>query len=256
MTFLWATRIPKTSAPSLVSLMPFIGVRVAEVDDQIWITGEATSEAEKLRINACLKQIAGAVRFDRLADDQLIESGNTLPSTRLPSLGEMDWDLLTDWITFRFPSASLVGAITDKAAIEFVRRSSPLANESLEPSILLCRIEALVAWADLASKHRIRRLSFACNPTGTVIVRGTPLPLIRGVTFVEHDQIAIESGHSWSPAVSIETLKEILKVDDSQLLLCQAGKPIQTIQQHDFVAATRAGIRLTGNQFGSTREAL
>ena len=256
MSSLWATSIPKTSAPYLVSLKPFAGVRVTEVDDRIWICGEATSEAEKIEIDACLKQIAGAIRFDRLNDDQLIETGKTLPSTRLPNRAELEWDLLIDWITFRFPSASLAGTIADTAIIQFVRRSSPQANDSKEPSILVCRIEALVAWADVASRHRIRRLSFACNPTGTVIVRGTPLPSIRGTTFVEHDNIAIESGLSWSPAVSLKTLKEILRADDAQLLLCQSGKSIQTIQQQSFVAATRAGIRTTGLQFDLSREAL
>lgn len=249
MAFLWATLIPKTSAPCLVSLKRFAGVRVAEVDTQIWIIGEATSQADRIEIDACLKQISGAVRFDRLPDDQLIQSGSTLPSARLPDIGELHWSLLKEWITFRLPPASLVGAISDTPAIEFVRRSSPHANESQEPSVLICHIDGFVTWADQASKHRIRRLSFACNQTGTVIVRGTPLPSIRGINFIEHDQIAVESGHSWSPAVSLETLKEILNVDESQLLLCQAGQPIQAIQRNDFVAATRAGIRATGNQF-------
>ena len=249
MTYPWATSIPKTSAPCLVSLKPFFGVRVTEVDGQIWIKGEATSEAEKLNIDACLKQISGAVRFDRLSDDQLIETGNKLPSTRLPDRSEMDWMLLTDWFTFKFPLTSLVGTVSDSAAIEIVRGSSPHANQSLEPSLLICHIKAFVAWADQASEHRIRRLSFACNPEGTVIIRGTPLPSIRGTSFIAHDQIAVESGHSWAPAVSVETLKQILRADVTKLLVCQAGKSIQTIEQTDFVAATRAGIRSTGNQF-------
>ena len=255
MTFSWATSIPETSAPYLVSLKRFEGVRVAKVEEQIWITGQAASEAEKIEIDACLRQISGAVRFERLPDDQLIELGNALPSTRLPKLAEMDWSLLADWITFKLPLASLVGSISDSAAIEIVRRSSPHANQSKEPSLLICRIEAFVAWADQASEHRIRRLSFACNPSGNVIVRGTPLPSIRGTTFVEHDQIAIEAGHSWSPAVSLDTLKQILKVDGSQFLLCQFEKSIQAIQQDDFVAATRAGIRSTGDQFQISQEA-
>ena len=256
MTFAWATSIPKTSAPSLVLLKPFAGVRVAEVDGQIWITGETSSETEKIKIDGRLKQISGAVRFDRLPDDQLVESGSTLPSTRLPDLSEMEWTQLSGWITFKLPLASLVGSIDSSATIEIVRRSSPHANETLEPSLLICQIEAFVVWADQASEHRIRRLSFACNSSGTVIVRGTPLPSIRGKTFVTHDQIAIEAGHSWSPAVSLDTLKQILGLDGSKLLLCQTGKSIQTIDQHDFVAATRAGIRTTGNQFQISQQEL
>ena len=248
MTFPWATSIPKTSASCLVSLKHFAGVRVAEVDDQIWISGEAASQAEKIEIDACLKQISGATRFDRLADDQLIKSGSTLPTTRLPKLGETAWSPLNEWLTFQLPPASLAGTISKAATIDFVRRSSSHANESQEPSVLICHINEFVAWADQASKHRIRRLSFACNSTGTVIVRGIPLPSIHGKTFVEYDQIAVESGHSWTPTVSLNTLKKIFRVDDSQLVLCQAEQPIQTIQRDDFVAATRAGIRATGDQ--------
>jgi len=254
MAFPWATSIPKTSAPFLVPLMHFAGVYVMETNDRIWIQGEAASEKEKLKVDACLQRISGAIRFERLPDNQLIQSGNTLPSRRLPELSLTAWILLTDWIAFQMPLASLVGKIDASVSIEIVRRSSPLANQTKEPSILICRIEALVAWADHASEHRIRRLSFACKRDGTAIVKGTPLPSVRGQSLVDHGQIAIESGYSWSPAVSIETLKQIFRVQKSQLLLCRSGKSVQAIELSDFAAATRAGIRLTGKQLENLSE--
>jgi len=253
MEFSWATSIPKTSAPFLVPLKRFSNVRVTEIDDRIWLQGEPVSQNERQDVDVCLQQISGAIRFDRFADDQLVPSGNTLPSSRLPQLPEDAWVSLTDWITFRLPQASLAGATSDFAKIKIVRQSSPHANQTQQPSILLCGIEEFVTWANRASDHRIKRLSFACNSEGTVIVRGTPLPSLRGRTFIDHDKIAIETGHSWSPAVSINTLKQILHGDDSQLLLCLSGKEFRAIDLHDFVAATRAGIRVTAKKFGTAQ---
>ena len=254
MEFSWAVSIPKTSAPFLVPMKRFSNVRVAEVDERIWLQGEPSSQKERLEVEACLQQISGATRFDRLVDGQLVPSGNTLPSSRLPELSGDDWVLLNDWITFRLPDASLPGMIDDHAKIEIVRRDSSLANQTQQPTILLCHIKELVAWANRASEHRIGRLAFACSTQGVVVVRGTPLPSLRGKTLVDYEGVAVEAGHSWWPAVSIATLKEILCVNDSQLLLCQAGKEFQAIELGDFVTATREGVRATGEKFKNSQK--
>lgn len=249
MDFSWAASIPKTSAPFLVPMKRFSNVRVAEVDDYIWLQGEPVSQKERLDVEECLRRISGALRFDRRRDGQLVPSGMTLPSSRLPQLTEGGWAFLTDWITFGLPESALPGTVDNLAEIEIVRRNSSYANQTQQPTILVCRIQEFVAWADNASAHRVGRLSFACNHQGVVIVRGKPLPLLPGKTFVDYEQVAIETGCSWWPVFSIDTLKGILRLGDSQLLLCQPGEKFQSIELNDFVAATRAGIRATGKKF-------
>jgi len=142
----------------------FCEVRVLETTDLIWLCGEATTQNQKTEIDVCLQQISGAVRFDRLPDGQLIQTGHKLPSCCLPEQPGSAWILLTDWIAFDLPQTSLVGISSETTTIEIVRQPLPKSTDEIrEPSILRCSIEAFAAWADRASEHRIRRLSFACN---------------------------------------------------------------------------------------------
>ena len=232
-------------------------MRILETADLIWLYGEASTQNQKNEVDICLQQISGAVRFDRLPDGQLIQTGHTLPSCCLPEQPDTDWVLLTDWITFDLPQASLVGLADKTTTIEIVRQPLPKSTDEMrEPSILRCSIKAFAAWADGASEHRIRRLSFACNQGGDVILRGTPLPSIRGKVYIDYGEIAVEAGYSWAPAVSINTLKQILDGSDSQLLICESDEPWQAIDMDNFVAATRVGIRSTHRQHNSSQETM
>jgi hypothetical protein len=128
------------------------------------------------------------------------------------------------------------------------------STEEREPGLLLTTLEDWIGFALSAPEVRLRPLQFAMNETGQVLVRGEPLPPLRGRRFVAHGNIAAPAGFAWQPAVSATVLARLLAVGDNDLALLYEDGTFCRVQAEQFVQASRAAVRETMSEVETKRE--
>ena len=74
----WAVRLPPNGVASATGLRLEPGIEVLEHDDGLWLRGPDCDE----RLEARLRTLPGAVRYDVLPDGQLLPMGKRLPRGR------------------------------------------------------------------------------------------------------------------------------------------------------------------------------
>lgn len=112
-------------------------------------------------------------------------------------------------------------------------------------SILVTSFSEWSEYAVTMPDVRLRRWQFAVSSNDTVIVRGAPLPSIRGQQFREIGDVAIPLGWACSPAIEGPVLTRVIGVDVGDLAVLSPHGTVQWIPGDAFVAATRSAIRLT-----------
>jgi hypothetical protein len=143
-------------------------------------------------------------------------------------------------MTVELPLAALAGEPGSKASLAMVRCHVPK-----DSNVLWTIASAWHEWALSASQVRLRNLAFAATADSEVVVRGTPMPPIKGRRFVECDGVAVEAGWTWSPPLDAGVVREALELARNGLALLHSDGTWDHIPAEAFVHATRSAVRMS-----------
>lgn len=232
----WAAVISSDDAHLLGGLRLRGGIEVCVQDQRIWLKGEVLDDATDL----ALRKLSGALRYTLTADGQLCPVGARVPTGMLPAEG---WVILQQFLRPVAPLAALAGQLPAPAALRLVRTSQPRPANAM-----LVGVEAWAAYAAGAVEIRLRDLSFAVSRDGQVIVRGWPLPPIRGMLLTEEVGVALPCGYQWQPAIDAESVRAVFKAGPQDLVILWPDGVSALLDQQCFVAASRSAARLTAQE--------
>ena len=240
----WMIKIPAVERESLFEFRKAGNVLFADDDAWWWLRGNANSTEAWEGILEIARRIPGAAGFT-LENSSLIPVGCQLPIMNYP---ELAWAELSQCLQLESPKTRWVATPTDRAAIRFERTATHWANCERETTLLLCQFSDWFDWVVRTSEIRLSPLSYAVDETGETLVRGTPIPPLSGLGFVEYDNVALPVGFSWKPAVSVNILNQIMKGSPRESTVVLPDESIRRVQNTEFVQATRSAIRETASQ--------
>ena len=225
--------MPASAAAQLALLRTTPGIELAIVDDQFWLHGAALSS----ELEHQLRCLAGAERFEVMADRQLVPPDCLVPTARLPA---GPWIKIHDWLTLVRPTAGYAGRIEEQVPLQLVR-----GEAEIESTGLLTKLAALVEYSATAPAARLERCRFVAASAERVFVMGNPLPAIEGQHYYECQRLWIPAGWAWAPAVDAEIVHALLKLEAREHLLWESGQILHRLDEADFVQASRASLRTT-----------
>jgi hypothetical protein len=229
----WAVRLEAADATYAAALRT-VPQLLALVDEHaLWVRGPTLDEPLELR----LRSLPGAQRFDVDAANRLTRIGQRIPSGTLPA---GDWRPLRDWFAVELPGAALAGVTDERMPLELVRGGKPA-----EPTLLRLELNAWRDYALQAPQVRLECWTFAVSQSGSVLVRGTPLPPLPGERFVESAGVAVPAGWTWAPAVEASVVRDVFGLGAGELALWSTDGSWERVRTEDFVKATRSAVRLS-----------
>lgn len=232
-TGVWAARLPGSARERLAALRQCDGLQVQEVAADIWVRGVDATPA----LQVLLQALPGAERF--VVDEKGLcrLPGLHLPAAQLPA---GPWQELRDFVGIVLPKAALAAARPDPMVLTLARCTTPEV-----PSVLQTTLRALLRWVDAAAAVRMRGLRFAAASDGRVLVHGQPLPPLAGNVFVEAQGLVVPAGHAIVPPCSASLVAARLGLDVGDLALFAVDGSCVRVRASDFVALTRAAVRIT-----------
>ena len=237
MSATWAAVIPVSSAHKLSRLRLERQLRCLPAQDHLWIRYTTV----RPDIDVVLSSIAGVTRY-RVTDlDELLHwDAGRVPVGVLPT---GHWMPLSEFLTVVVPPAAFCGVTNERIPLRLVRSSTVKAATAL-----LTDAKTFTGWAARAATVRLDRLTFAASSDRKIIVRGDPLPPVRGQRFTERSGVAVSEGFEWDPPVDGEIIRELVNAvrGDFVLLMNQSGatRTIVVASAH-FVKGSRSAARLT-----------
>jgi len=210
---------------------------VCEREERVWLRGRVAGDGIDETTDLALRTLPGVRRYDVLPDGQLLPLGKTVPKGYLP---KGTWVNLRKWMTIRLPTAGFSGAVSERVGLKLVRCHVPA-----EANVLLTTSTAWEEYASSAPQVRLDRLAFAVADDSRVVVRGTPLPPIRGIRFVQRNALAVPAGWTWTPAVDADVVSELLELERDDLALMHADGSWDCIRGDEFVRASRSAVRIS-----------
>lgn len=228
----WIAALPTAAISHLGKLRERVGLEVCEAEGQVWLRGPALDEALLRELRALL----GSRIFQPLSDGQLLPLGATVPHDYAP---RGNWQALRQWLTIRLPTKQFVAAPPAPARLELVRTAGQQA-----PTLVRLLWPEWHDYALTAPQLRLSRLEFAACQAD-VVVRGEPLPPLRGEYFYVRSGVAAPIGFDWRPALDARVLREAWGCEPDELVLLSRTGGHTRLRGDQFVAATRSAIRLT-----------
>lgn len=229
----FALSLPLADAALLGPLRRWPAVEVSRADDSVWLRAASLQDEQW---EYC-RRLPGVDRYEVLEDGQLLPAGKLVPRGVLPA---GPWEPLAAWLRVELPSSDTSLAAAPRMALKLIRSSEPRAA-----TWLLTDMNEWRCYASTAPQARLARWTFAADAAGNVIVRGTPLPPLRGTQYVEENGIAVPAGWTWSPAVDAAVVRTSLQMEPGACALWQTDGSWQKITADDWVRATRSAVRLT-----------
>jgi hypothetical protein len=234
----WVIRLAVTDAASLAPLRLTRGIEVAEKEPFVWVRGPGDDE----KIERLLRALPAVARYDVIGGNRLRNLESRIPSETLPAL---NWQPVNSWLRVQMPSSSLEG----RAAAANTPSPVPIRIvRSTEERPIALLMTSLAEWREFALNApdiRLRQLRFAVDGAGNVVVRGKPLPPLPGRQFVLNDNIAVQAGFAWEPAVSADVLSRRLGLSADALALFHEDGTFSRFEDEQFVPATRSAVRET-----------
>ncbi|HMO15084.1 MAG TPA: hypothetical protein PKD64_13290 [Pirellulaceae bacterium] len=246
----WIVRVPKQDGAALVELLPYPDLQLATDGDWFWVRGQFASEPceesdntePNKRLHVSLSRLLNADRFYLLHEGQLVPFRQVVPVAEMPNLV---WEPFASAVQLQFPLPSLVGSPFQPVALKLVRGTSRFHTYRRQAELVVSEFEKFHGWVEHASELRMAKLQFACNNDGQVAVRGFPLPPLMGRWYSIFDSLAIPQGWHWEPAVSSETLLELLGSQPGSLTIWSDPHHLQEIHAKSFLDVTRSSVRAT-----------
>jgi hypothetical protein len=229
----WAVRLPPEGSSSAANLRLEPGIEILEQRDGLWLRGSDCDE----RLEARLRMLPGAVRYDVLSDGQLRPAGKRLPQGRLPA---GIWEALNTWAQVELPLAKLAAQSISRIPVR-LERTAVVA----EADCLATVADEWLAWGQIAPQVRLERLTFAASSDGRIIVRGRPLPPVTGERFYERSGLILPCGWGWPDWLDAVLVREALDLPEADLALFSRAGTWELIQGDEFVRATRSAVRLS-----------
>ena len=229
----WAIYIAKEDSATLTMLRLTNGIEVAEAGDQIWLRGKGGNET----LEPKLAVLPALERFELLDRNKLRRIDQRVPSRQLPQLA---WKPINAWSEVRFPLAAFPADLPSKVSLQLVR-----SFDEHEPALLLSSIADFASFSASAAAIRLNPLRCAANASGEVLIRGNPLPPLSGRRFVLHGRVAISTGFTWQPAVSVELLERAFNVSGDAMILWHEDGAITRLHAEQFISVTRSAVRAT-----------
>jgi hypothetical protein len=227
-------RIPREALGLLAGLRTEPGVQAALVDRHAWIRWDGGSDV----VMRTVLPIHGVVLFG-VRDGQWHQFGQTLPAFDFPT--ELEYQPLAH-VLFPAPVQPIPpgGEIVQAVELTLARDDRPR-----QTTALLCPATALAAWSDSVPTVRLSALQGVVLD-GSILVLGANLPLLSdGRRFWGRD-ILVPLGFAPEPALSERTVKEVLGVEEDELLLWQP-QHAEVVARDRFEPLSRAAIRLAAS---------
>ena len=232
----WAVRLDAMNAHYAAALRTAPQVQALEVDGAVWLQGSSLDDALEMR----LRSLPGAERFHVDGEGQLVVAGNRIPSGRLPS---GNWRPLRQSISVELPGRAFAGVAEERLPLRLVRGGKPA-----EPALLRVSLQAWRDYAIRAPQVRMQHWTFAVSQSGEALIRGTPLPPLAGVRFVEDAGIVVPAGWTWTPAVEAAVVREAFGLKPGELALWGTDGAWERLSDESFVKATRSAVRLSAEE--------
>jgi hypothetical protein len=113
------------------------------------------------------------------------------------------------------------------------------------PAVLLTSLAAWRDYAETAPAVRLERWSFAADTSGRVLVRGVPLPPLRGERLTDRDGLFTPAGWSWTPAVEPAIVRSALGLAAGDCGWLRTDGTWERIAAGDWTRASRSAARQT-----------
>ena len=229
----WAVRLPKSALSAAGAVRLQAGIQACQVERDVWLRGSELTE----ELSAELRKLAldGIYQVD--SDGTLSRPGTLLPHGSLP---EAAWLPIAEFLPVAPQPAAPGGQVSGTIALGIER--SP---EERPASLIITTIESWAEYARSAPAVRLSRLTIAACADGRVVVRGVPLPPVRGMPFTLNEGIAVPCGFHLTPAVQPSVVRVLLKIEEGDLALFNTHGGYETIRSHSFARATRGGAQRT-----------
>lgn len=229
----FALSLPAAQAACLGPLRRWSAFEICEAGAALWLRAARLGDEQW---DFC-RRLPGAERYEVLEDGQLLPVGARVPRG---FLSEGPWEALSGWLRLAAPPAETALAACPRTSLRLVRSSQ------LRPaSWLLASLAEWSEYVETAPQVRLARWSFAADARGRALIRGAPLPPVRGVQYVEDSGIAAPAGWHWSPPVEPAIVRRALGLEQGDSVLWFADGSWQKIVSGDWVQATRSAARLT-----------
>lgn len=231
----WAARLALSLAPALDAVRLIPGLEALLLGSWVWVRGPALPESHE----ALMARIPWFNRFEVRESNWLFEQGHALPGGRLP---EGSWRPLPEWLVPVAPAAALPGDLRSRAVLEMQRSS-----QEQPPALLQIPLGVWHDYAVSAPSVRLARLVYVQDEiSGSVLVRGTPLPPLTGKRYYLHGPAAIPCGFTPSPLLQPPTLVTWLGLKEDELALFDEEGTYARISGDQWRLADRSVIRLNG----------
>jgi hypothetical protein len=199
----------------------------------LWLAGACADELQE----PWFARLSCRARYVCDPDRRLTPVGGRVPTRRLP---EGDWCPISLFLVPQAPAPSLAGQLVRRCRIALRE-----ATTVREPGAILTDPEALGVWAETASAVRLRCLRFALCEDRRLLLVGTPLPPIRGRSYVVHRQLLLPAGQELDPPVLRDLVPGMMSLAEGDVVLFHRDGSGERIRSHDFVPASRSAIRQT-----------
>ncbi len=232
-SFIWAGRLARASAQELGSIRLIRGLEALVIDEAVWVRGPRLGAEEEKAV----ARIPWEMRCELLDGGRLRMAGHRLSDGSLPN---GTWRPLTELLAAGPLAVSR--RVRVPATVAFELRPGAAMRD---PAVIEVSAEDWKAFVETAPEIRLLRLTFAFDTAHPerVLIRGTPLPPIRGIQFVEAEAVATPAGWTWWPAVSAATLRAALEANDGELVVLRAGSEWSRVPRTAWIAATRSAVR-------------
>lgn len=227
----WVARLAIGDALAAARLRTLKGVDVAADADQLWLRGNALTDALRRAVEE-----VGPVEFYRVdKEGLLIARDDRLPSARLP---QIEWTPISLFFRPSLPRSVLAATISDRVIL----RLKPSAH-ARDANALLTTRQHLEEWIERAPDTRMRPLRYAVHAEQALVI-GQPLPSLPGTRCYLTDGLCVPCGFELSPVADTGSLRAVLKLNDGEVALFDESG-WHRIASEDFVQVSRSSVRLT-----------
>ena len=202
----WAVELADRDLAVAAPLRMCAEVRATVLATRAWLCG-TDNRVETIGL---LTRIPGAVFYRVDGDGRLRRGDHQLPEGTLPNAA---WLPLHDVLTVQSP------VMVANAGIEPLRLELVDSSEERPVVGLWLSWQELCVWVDHAPAHRCAALRIARAASGRVVVLGSPLPPLRGMSLWQCGPALISAGMALSPAVPVTWLERVLALPAGDLVL-------------------------------------